>query len=151
MKKYYVYAHLDKNKIVYVGFGFGMRLFNAHSRGKDHIKWLNTQSYKLKFKIFKHFNIMIKAKRFERELIEKYKPKFNKEFNPNYIKPIIDFNHKNRSLNKDQIRNILNEYKLGNVSMRYLASKYNAHLGVIKRILNGQGYRFILNQLEKEK
>lgn len=88
---YYVYAHQDPitQEYVYIGKGRSCRAFRAMQlghRSEAHAEWLDDQYHNgnipVKF-LWLHLSEE-EAKDKEQEAIKKYKPKFNKHYNPDY-------------------------------------------------------------------
>lgn len=79
---YYVYKHVENDKVVYVGFGEGKRQFvRTYLRSEKHADWILAMLKKVGkdySKIVKYFNEKSDALFFERLMIKKYQPKFNK-------------------------------------------------------------------------
>lgn len=84
MNIYYIYFHLNDDEVVYVGKGIGGRAWSTERCKEDHIVWANKMIRKEKWassvKIVKFDLNETSAYQLEKELIEKYQPKFNDRF-----------------------------------------------------------------------
>lgn len=137
LTKYYVYSHLDGEEVVYIGLGSKCRVFSL-ARDKEHVKWLQSKGCDLKYKINFRSDVRSECLAFEKKLINKLKPKFNKMNNPNFYRVAH-----NRKFSDKQIISIRNKYKNG-YSLRRLGREFNAcHARTIKPIVLNILYRNI--------
>ena len=90
---FYTYVHLEGKEIVYVGFGHKNRQFDKkYRRSNKHAEWIAVmlnkvgQSYS---KVIKYFNEESDARYFERLMIKKYQPRFNKQHTKAYTRPDV--------------------------------------------------------------
>lgn len=85
---YYVYKHMQGEKVVYVGLGQRDRQFDRYKyRSTEHAEWIETILEKVGTaysKAIKNFELESDARYFERLMIKKYQPRFNKYFTKNF-------------------------------------------------------------------
>ena len=109
MNIYYIYFHLDGDEIVYIGKGMGGRAWSTERCGEEHIIWANDLIRKEKWasavRIIKFDLDESSSYKLEKELIEKYQPKFNERFVDIYECKICGFVSKSKGGITSHIRN----------------------------------------------
>jgi len=112
MDKYYVYKHTDRGKVVYIGMGTKARAWDIKFRSPEHSDYMINILHKKisSIKVVKYFDNKLDACKYENELIQKLKPKFNKTWTPEFIykvsmnqparKPVSYMNIKYNSINE---------------------------------------------------
>lgn len=83
LHRWYVYTHTDPTtgEIVYVGEGTGQRFSAVNTRANDHSQFLKEVIHNKRldcFQIVESRLTKAEARAIEKQLINKYKPKFNK-------------------------------------------------------------------------
>tara|TARA_R110000744_G_scaffold371335_1_gene482266 strand:+ start:99 stop:620 length:522 start_codon:yes stop_codon:yes gene_type:complete len=86
MKKYYVYKHTDKDKVVYIGMGTNGRAWEVYKRSPEHSKFIVKCLHKniSSIEVIKYFNNKSDTYKYESKLINYYKPKYNKTWTQAY-------------------------------------------------------------------
>jgi len=86
MKKYYVYKHTDRGKVVYIGMGTKGRAWEVYKRSPEHSKFIIKCLHKRlsSIKVIKYFNNKLDTYKYETKLINYYKPKYNKTWTQAY-------------------------------------------------------------------
>ena len=98
MEKYYVYKHSDKGKVVYIGRGIKNRAWCIKNRSTKHVKLILKNLHKNieSIKVIKYFHNKMDACKYETELINKLKPKFNETWTQEYKYKIAMSNPRRR-------------------------------------------------------
>lgn len=148
---YYIYSHIcsETNEILYIGRGRLSRAYGITRRSnKDHQSYLAKHCLNLN-KIIKFLNTNLtlkEANKIEKEYIKKYKPKWNKQHNPDYklpeslilkmIRTQLGEKGNNSKLSDKQRYRIIRAYDKGTVTVRQLAKRYGVGNHAICNILN---------------
>lgn len=102
---FYTYIHLEGREVVYVGSGKKNRQFaRNYLRSDEHAEWIALmlekvgQSYS---KVIKYFSEESDARYFEKLMIKKYQPKFNKMHTKDFKRP--DVSEMNKEMNAKRV------------------------------------------------
>ena len=98
---FYTYVHLEGKEVVYVGFGQKNRQFaKTFRRSDEHAEWISLMLEKVGksySKIIKYFKEKSDALYFERLMIKKYQPRFNKVHTKDFRRPdLYEYNKTSR-------------------------------------------------------
>lgn len=130
MNKYYVYAHKEQDKIVYIGYGSNNRAWDCTEntrRKSEHGDWMRDQFAKGNMHFVHFFNTSLsrkEARDIEKKLIQEYQPKHN---TMNTKKASLIWSKRrgeasgNHKLNEQQVKEIRASKKTG----AQLAKEYN--------------------------
>tara|TARA_R110000796_G_C14305119_1_gene405813 strand:+ start:162 stop:599 length:438 start_codon:yes stop_codon:yes gene_type:complete len=120
MEKYYVYKHTDRGKVVYIGMGTKDRAWVVHKRSDQHKRFMIQLFHNdiLSIKVLKYFDNKKDALKYERQLINKYKPKFNKTWK------ISAFWTGKKQSEETKYKRMLSDPR--RVSINYMGKKYNS-------------------------
>jgi hypothetical protein len=138
--KYYVYQHkdLETGELVYVGHGTNGRAWDCSgkSRDKPHKEWMLNQYLISPFFVDILFITSDKAEclKYEKELIYKYKPRFNNLLNGS--------RNPSAKLNEEQVLEIINLLHQG-LSAKEVASQFNLERTQVSNIKLGKRWSHI--------
>jgi hypothetical protein len=136
MIKYYVYKHVDKEEVVYIGMGKIGRAWSYNKRNPEHKKWMETcDTFKDVQPIEKGLTQQ-EARELEQTLIYELQPKFNVGLKGG------SRSH-NAKLDYNEVLHIRNNLYPSGMTQKQIADMYKTSQGYISNVITGRLWRHV--------